>query len=119
MTTKEMIEVMQAYEDGKAIQFVNKDEDNWQDMICEPIWDWPECNYRVKSESEYVPYDSIYEVEKDKWFKGKKNGALYRVMQLDPSDDSVNMAQAWLSLKELFERYTYEDGTPCGKLVEE
>lgn len=119
MTTKEMIEVMQAYEDGKVIQCKTKYTDDWRDMVCEPVWSWNTTEYRIKSEPKYVPYDSVAEVDKDKWFKDKSNGMLYRMTQIDPSDNTVSLIEGWESLKALFERYTYEDGTPCGKLVEE
>lgn len=51
MTTKEMIAVMQAYEDGKKIQTRTKIKgDDWKDEI--PTWDWAFCEYRIKPEEE-------------------------------------------------------------------
>lgn len=118
MTTKEMIAVMQAYEDGKAIEFKGKMESelNWQP--CVPLWNWIDNDYRIKPETQYVPYDSVSEVEKDKWVKRKDNGVLKRISALDANDNSVCM-YGWYNLKQLFELFTYEDGTPCGKKVEE
>lgn len=122
MTTKEKIVVMQAYEDGKKIQWLIKGEyeDNWKDISPsrEPIWNWPECDYRIKPEPKYVPYDSVSEVKKHKWVLHKGNKVLYRIIAIDSKDSTVQLAIGWFNLKELFEYYTYEDGTPCGKLVE-
>ena len=51
MTTKEMIAVMQAYEDGKKIQMSTLC--GWQDLSdCEPLWNWGDTNYRIKPEEE-------------------------------------------------------------------
>jgi hypothetical protein len=47
MSTKEMIAVMQAFDDGKVIQFKG-DLGTWQD--CNPSWNWSEYEYRVKPE---------------------------------------------------------------------
>ena len=45
-TTKEKIEVMQAYERGEQIQ-INNSKNVWEDIDC-PLFDWANCNYRVK-----------------------------------------------------------------------
>lgn len=118
--TKYMISVMQAYEDGKEIEFRCRKDDAWSACPI-PTWNWQHWDYRVKPEPKYVPYDSVEEVEKDKWFKNKFNDILSRIMGLDAndSDSSVRLVSGWCSLKDLFEYYTYEDGTPCGKKVEE
>lgn len=118
MTIKDMTEVMQAYEEGKKIQFTRKNEDDWSDIVGEPTWNWNHYRYRIKTEPKYVPYDSVSEVDRDKWVKDKTDGILSRIVGLDPIDNAVQF-YGWCSLKELFERYTYEDGSPCGKKVEE
>lgn len=117
MTTKEMIDVMQAFVDGKKIEVKCKwdTETDWHS--CEPKWDWYASDYRVKPEPEFVPYDSVTEVEKDKWFKRKASGMLFRIIRLDASDNSVILDFGRCNLQELFEDFTYEDGTPCGKKV--
>jgi hypothetical protein len=46
-TTREMIEVMQAYVDGKAIQSADIWESQYIDNSC-PRWDWPHVDYRIK-----------------------------------------------------------------------
>jgi len=47
MSTDEMIEVMQAYMRGEAIEISDADKDEWE-YIKEPSWDWVNNDYRVK-----------------------------------------------------------------------
>ena len=50
MNTKEMIEVMQAFEDGKDIQFHDGAANSqWMDAT-KPGWYWPHYNYRIKKD---------------------------------------------------------------------
>ena len=57
MTTKEKIEVMQAYVDGKQIQIraAGNNKRDWEDFnFGEPCWDWYETEYRIKPEEKPV-----------------------------------------------------------------
>ena len=47
MNTDEMIEVMQAYTQGEAIEVSDKGADDWSE-IKHPLWDWANFEYRVK-----------------------------------------------------------------------
>nr|DAN83845.1 MAG TPA: hypothetical protein [Caudoviricetes sp.] len=47
MNTDEMIEVMQAYTQGEAIEVSDKGADDWSE-IKYPLWDWNSFEYRVK-----------------------------------------------------------------------
>lgn len=47
MTTKEKIEVMQAYENGEQIEGTPKYTNEWCELD-EPVWDWDSCDYRIK-----------------------------------------------------------------------
>lgn len=46
-TTQEMIAVMQAYVDGKKVQFSHINCNIWADSPT-PSWDWRACDYRIK-----------------------------------------------------------------------
>lgn len=54
MTTAEKIVVMQAYEDGKAIECKPQRSSEWKDMSActpsTPVWNWEICSYRIKPE---------------------------------------------------------------------
>ena len=61
-TIKEMIEVMEWFEGGGAVESVSKVyEDDWDTDIT-PIWDWYNFNYRIK------------EFQYPMWFKAIPNG---------------------------------------------
>jgi len=47
MDTKEKIKVMQAYVDGRPIQYKLNCESDWADTSI-PIWNWYDCQYRIK-----------------------------------------------------------------------
>lgn len=51
MTTKEMIAVMKACDEGKQIQFKGNHEVEWHDCN-PPLWDWACFDYRIKPEEE-------------------------------------------------------------------
>ena len=48
MNTKQKIEIMQAYLDGKTIQYTDKSYENWKDLHNEPLWNFKECYFRIK-----------------------------------------------------------------------
>jgi len=47
MDTKEKIKVMQAYAEGRPIQYRLNWETEWSTTSI-PIWDWHNCQYRIK-----------------------------------------------------------------------
>ena len=53
MTTKEKIEVMEAYAEGKKIQFRMSGDKDWWNWTYpgEPNWNWGDCDYRIKPNS--------------------------------------------------------------------
>ena len=64
MTTKDMIEVMQAYERGEQIEIRMKtipENDEWDTMTQEPEWNWSDFDYRVKPKPTYRPYKNAAE----------------------------------------------------------
>ena len=48
-STKEKIEIMQAWLDGKPIEFASFNGEVWYDLTTKnPQWDFDECQYRIK-----------------------------------------------------------------------
>lgn len=132
-TTKEMIEVMQAYERGEIIEvnYLYDHKDYW--IACEtPIWDWNNFDYRVKPKKSYVPFDTAEEFlaaqreHGDGLISIDDNGVVKaHDISISP-DGSVyeHGENQWTStceyigdLKDLFEDFKMADGTPCGKEV--
>ena len=58
MTTKEMIEVMQAYDRGEQIQIANAENNEWGD-IEDPSWNWVMYKYRIKPQKSKFKVDDI------------------------------------------------------------
>lgn len=57
-TTKQMIDVMQAYVDGRGIEYqFNKENDSWGE-ITDPAWAWDTIDYRIKKRKLYAIYDN-------------------------------------------------------------
>ncbi|MGM9810971.1 MAG: hypothetical protein ACI30J_08930 [Paludibacteraceae bacterium] len=127
-TTKEMIEVMQAYERGEQIEFkdtiYNKSE--WSE-IPQPSWDWYHNDYRVKPKKKYVPFETAEEflaAQREKgiyvFFGGYKYTAYINSngsIRLIPPTNILQVIISDLE-KMLLEECTFADGTPCGKEVE-
>lgn len=116
MTIQEKIEVMQAFADGKQIQFKPKTyEHDWIDSK-NPDWDWLDKDYRIKPEPEviYRPYKDFAEFRTD-W---EKHGGWAK----DDRDCSYVMLHSFeCAIAEcLMVHFTWaDDGTPCGVKVEE
>lgn len=146
MTTAEKIAVMQAFSDGKKIQrhcFLNSNL-KWEDTEA-PMWNWMAYEYRIKPERDCRPYNNTDEMISDFcarnhiyrtnfghpfiWLRTRKprkdrdGNDLFidsLVLQIDkdyiyllsPTEDEF----ITLGMDEMFEDYTYMDGTPCGKM---
>lgn len=126
-TTKEMIEVMQAYERGEHIQVktTNKKCD-WED-VKEPYWQWNFCDYRVKPKKKYVPFDTAEEFLRDQEkrntdlviYFGKLCYAYTNYLKIVILERYSAKMITMLSYFDFFYTCKFEDGTPCGKEVEE
>lgn len=126
--TKRKIEIMKAYAEGKQIQVSCCGYDSWRDCEFEPDWDWVSCEYRVKPEEKYRPYKDYREMVEDFcerfgvncpsyampliWIKNKKIDHVYMISFFQSSRNVDRM-------ENYFNNYTYLDGSPVGKKVEE
>jgi hypothetical protein len=119
MDTKQKIEVMQAYLDGKVIQTRDVGFINWSDFSLnrEPNWFFDKIDYRIKPEPKHrqlKPEELI--ALKGKWLKNKTDSIIAMVTGIDSEEGCVNMLGIWWSIKELHESWTYEGGRPVGKI---
>ena len=53
MELKEMIKVMQHFEDGGEIECVEKGNDDWE-IVTKPLWNWGDYNYLIKEPKQKV-----------------------------------------------------------------
>lgn len=121
--TKELIAenriaVMQAYVDGKQIQFFNEYTREWEDI---PTPNWlRDTSYRVKSEPKCRPFKNADECWQEMlkhqpfgWTKSISEKRFYFISKIDDNgcffsnNDNV-------SFKTLFASDTFADGTPFG-----
>ena len=58
--TENAIKVMQAYIDGKQIEFCTKRDKKWE-LCGDPLFDWNAFNYRISKEPQYRPFQSPLE----------------------------------------------------------
>lgn len=125
-TTAEKIQVMQAYQEGKQIEFRYIPVfgyPEWRICNFEPDWDWLTCDYRVKPEPSYEPYSGARLVLEDmikhhfecvdknsrKLYKVSIEGVGY-VSLIGVSDNLVIKP----SYEVFLEGFTWLDGSACG-----
>ena len=123
-TTKEMIEVMQAFERGEQIEAVYNDV--WVDIYI-PEWSWGLRDYRVKPKQKYVPFDTPEEFltayrKHGEFIENKESGEKMNAY-VDKNgivilSTALNCTYTFENLRTLFICYKFSDGTPCGKEVE-
>ena len=122
-TTKEMIEVMQAYERGEQIEWFN--DEQWKD-VNNPIWDWLHNDYRVKPKKIYVPFHTPEEFltayrKHGEFIENKESGEKMNAY-VDKNgivilSTALNCTYTFENIRTLFGCYKFSDGTPCGKEV--
>ena len=133
-TTKEMIEVMQAYLKGEKIEYRYGNTD-WLECRV-PIWNWNSIEYRVKpkqktktkTKTKFLPFEKVEEFLKAQI----EHGAIIKMIDDDRLlsafvryDGSVLFVlpksiceKLLINVDNLFGKYEFADGTPCGKEVE-
>lgn len=121
MTTEEMIAVLQAYKEGKTIEFTIKGHSNWE-ITDRPLWNFECLEYRIKPETHYRPFKNAEEVmeaimEHGDWVRFKKGG-YYKITYF--AEEGVQISDTSVdSYMKSFSELIFIDGTPFGKLVEE
>ena len=119
--TADYIKVMQAYVEGKQIQY--KDDEVWID-IDDPDWDWHNWEYRIKPEPNYRPFRDVeecwQEMQKHRpfgWIKNKNNGHYAMITKVNADFDKkhieISGGSIW-TLSETMCDYTIADGEPFG-----
>lgn len=123
-TTKEMVEIMLAFDRGEQIQILDK-RGIWED-IRQPSWNWAGCDYRVKPKTKYIPFDTAEEFLAAQRVRGeivedKESGKRIN-LYVNKNGTIIGtelLSNIWIvsNLQNIFRCYQFEDGTPCGKEV--
>ena len=124
--TADYIKVMQAYVEGKQIQY--KDDEVWID-IDDPDWDWHNWEYPIKPEPNYRPFRDVeecwQEMQKHRpfgWIKNKNNGHYAMITKVNADFDKKHIAISGINIWTLSETmcdYTFADGEPFGINIED
>lgn len=124
-TTKEMIEVMQAYDRGEQIEAcILGEPKKWFDCK-NPAWSWDKNDYRVKPKKKYVPFDTPEEFLAAQ----RKNGEIVRCKlddelyhaYINSRNETIlvshygHTGSIITNIVNMFDKYEFADGTPCGK----
>lgn len=119
----ECIKVMQAYVEGKQIQYVDSETEDWSD-IESPIWNWDSYDYRIKPGPKYRPFKDADECWQEMlkhepfgWVKEKERnvrtqiGFMHTKGIQGTNDGSSNY-------KAFFDCFSFADGAPFGIKIE-
>ena len=126
---KEMdrIALMQAYVDGKQIQYFNRLEGKWEDTT-DPRWSQG-SSYRIKPEPNYRPFRDSEECWQEMqnhrpfgWIKNKNDGHYSMITKVNADFDKkhieISGGSIW-TLSETMCDYTFADGEPFGINIED
>jgi hypothetical protein len=118
-STLEKIKVMQAFCDGKEIEFKEKIRDgNW--TATNPNWIWSEYDYRVKPTPKLRAW-TIDEVPLDAWYRHRLDESKYfRLEAISKKQEQLQFYNVWYNLLELQEyfQHSLDQGktwSACGK----
>ena len=140
---KQLVNVLQAYLNGKTIQYYDVDysfkiahpgernfNNKWVDVDEDHIFRLDLYEYRIKPEPNYRPFKNAeecwQEMQKHQpfgWIKDKEDGHYAMVTTVDAFYDDKNYIKIsgdhnW-SFAETMNVYTFADGTPFGINIEE
>lgn len=125
MKTKEKIAIMQAFADGKPIQYKFKDNptNKWMDFseCVEPSWNWDLVDFRVKPEPKVRPYtfeEMCEAVSKHGALVRTKDKAVYTVIYFDEEIVSYLHDITETYAEFMSKNVWLDDNSPCG-VVEE
>ena len=117
---REAAKVMEAYANGKKIQYLN-DDNEWIDAP-NPLFDWDNCVYRIKPEDTYRPFETQeecwHEMHKHADFGYIKNIVRNEIVQIMRiSDEVLNVLDYTISpyaFELAFQTFVFTDGEPFG-----
>lgn len=129
MTRQEAVEflpIIKAYSEGKIIQFRAFNIDKWDDLSTNLSFGNIPDKYRIKEDPALIQFNvGDYDLFKDKWIRKKGDTAIfnvYRIVRVDYNSISViedSGVVLYVTYYAMLTKWTFEDGTPCGKLSTE
>ena len=124
---KSVMNIIQAFADGKTIQAIDPYEDEWVDQAGLNFKALFEGQYRIKPEQKYRPFANAeecwHEMQKHQpfgWLKGDK--CFYNIVSvsnIDVSMANVSGDIVTLDFSDVMEDNTFSDGVPFGVKIED
>ena len=117
---KDAAKVMEAYANGKKIQFLDE-YNKWID-VANPSFNWSIYIYRIKPEPKYRPFKNQEECWNEMhkhldfgWLREKESEYLFNTIAVF---DSIRIKENDYNYSLVFERFEFLDGTPFGIKLE-
>ena len=122
---KELLPIIQAFAEGKTLQYrVNEENNEWENIINPKFIDLP-SNYRIKPEPKYRPFRTKEECwgemlkHQPFGYLTDSNGNVTQVngFNFDAFNEffiSISCSLSMFEFKYLYEKYKFTDGTPFG-----
>lgn len=116
---KELLPIMQAWAEGKAIQFRKKGTSEWVDFYEDDLRVSSAYYYRIKSEPKYRPFKSQEECWEEMhkhpdfgWLVNKNSKSIYHINVI--CCDDLCLDETPLNFVEAFTYYEFLDGSHFG-----
>lgn len=111
---KELLPIIQAAVEGKAIEFRDSDYKHWQELT-NPAFNLDVYKYRIKPEPKYRPFVNVEECWQEMlkhqpfgWIKNKKTKEYELLQRVAPKNGVIDQYAC------AFKRWFFADGTPFG-----
>lgn len=123
---KSVMNIIQAFADGKTIQAIDPYDDEWCDQTKLNFEALFEGQYRIKPEPTYRPFKDAEECWTEMlkhqpfgWVKSKEDGSR-SLITLIISEENIDInCIGGFTLDKIMKRFTFADGTVFGILEEE
>lgn len=119
---KELLPIIQAFVDGKTIEFRERGCTLWTESVS-PIFNFANFEYRIKPSPKYRPFANAeecwQEMQKHQpfgWLKDKEDGHYTLITAINKTEVdqiALNGNTGWLFCS-ISKFYTFADGTPFG-----
>lgn len=119
--TREAAKVMEAYANGKKIQY-RKGINEWINTPY-PLFNWDKFTYRVKPEPKYRPFESQEECWQEMhkhpdfgWVAAQDSKVIYHINIV--GDGYIHIDGSSIVFSTAYSEYEFLDGTPFGIMEE-